>query len=92
LTKQLFFQSVNASVSYSLSADSTVFSARCVTLYFIHFSHKFHPFLLSISVTNFMSDLKRALVIELFWTQSRCHGGFGALSPQTKLPAPQIQI
>ena len=48
--------------------------------------------ILSISVTNFMSDLKRALVIELFWTQSRCHGGFGALSPQTKLPAPQIQI
>jgi len=39
-----------------------------------------------------MSDLKRALVIELLCTQSRCHGGLGVLSPQTKLPDPQIEI
>ena len=47
---------------------------------------------LSISVTNFMSDLKRALIIELIWNQSRCHGGLVHLAPQTKLPAPQIEI
>jgi len=39
-----------------------------------------------------MSNLKSALIIELLWTQSRRHGGFGAVSPQTKLPSPQIEI
>jgi len=75
---------VKALVSYSSSADSRVFSARCVTiLYYL---------LLSISVTNFMSNLKRALITELLWTQSRRPVGFGAVSPpQTKLPAPKLK-
>jgi len=64
-----------------------------VSLCFIYFSRKLHPFLLSISVTNFMSDLKRALIIELLWTQSHCHGGlvcqgFGKLAPPNKAPSP----
>jgi len=39
-----------------------------------------------------MSNLKRALIIKLLWTQSHCHGGFVDLSPQTKLQAPLIEI
>jgi len=31
--------------------------------------------LLSISNKTFMTNLKRALIIELLWTQSRHHGG-----------------
>jgi len=33
-----------------------------------------------------MSNLKRALVIKLLWTQSRCHGG---LIPPNKAPTRQ---
>ena len=36
-----------------------------------------------------MSNLKSALIVELLWTQSRGHG---AVSPQTKLPAPKIEV
>jgi len=39
-----------------------------------------------------MNDLKHALIIELLRTQSHCDGGLVRLSPQTKLPALQIEI
>jgi len=32
-----------------------------------------------------MSNLKRGLIIELLWTHSRRHGGFGAVSPQIEI-------
>jgi len=44
--------------------------------------------LLSISITNFMSNRKRALIIELLWTRSHRSGGFGALIPPNKAPSP----
>ena len=44
--------------------------------------------LLSISITNFMSNPKRVLIIELLRTQSHRSGGFGALIPPNKAPSP----
>ena len=71
---------MNASVSYSSSADSTVFSARCVALCFIHFSHKFDE--RSQARPHHWADLEP---VSLPW-------GLVHLAPQTKLPAPQIEI
>jgi len=48
--------------------------------------------LLSISITNFMSNLKHALIIELLWTQSRRHWGLWYDQPTNKTPSPQIEI
>jgi len=39
-----------------------------------------------------MTNLKRALIIELLWTRFVAMGDFGVVSPQTELPAPQIEI
>ena len=71
---------MNASVSFSSSADSTVFSALCVTLCFIYFSHKFH---------------ERSQACRHHWAamdQVSLPWGLVRLSPQTKPPAPQIAI
>jgi len=35
-----------------------------------------------------MSNLKRAVIIELLWTRSRHYGGFGAVSPPNKTSSP----
>jgi len=48
--------------------------------------------LLSISLTYFMSNLKRTLIIKLLRTNfSSPWEGFGAVIPQTKLPAPKLK-
>jgi len=59
---------VKASISHSSSADSRVFRARYVILCLL--------FVFSISVTDLMSNLKRSLITDVLWTQSRHHGGF----------------
>jgi len=46
---------------------------------------------LSISVTNFMSVLKRAVIIELLWTKSRCHGVWCAYPPKQSPQPPKLQ-
>jgi len=38
-----------------------------------------------------MSNLKRALIIKLLWTQSRLRGGLVGLAPQTKLQDPKLE-
>ena len=38
-----------------------------------------------------MSNLKRAIIIELLRTQSRRHGGFGAVIPPNKAPTPKLK-
>jgi len=51
-----------------------------------------YSLLLSISVTNFMSNLKDALIIELLWPSLVAVGGFGELSAPNKAPNLQIEI
>jgi len=76
---------VKAWVSYSSSADSRVFSARYVTLRllfaFIHFNHKFHEQSQGRPHHWAAQDSVSPPWGTLVW-----------LAPQTKLPAPQIQI
>jgi len=48
--------------------------------------------LLSISITNFISNITRALIIELLWTQSHHHGGLWHSYPPKQSSQPQIEI
>jgi len=56
-----------SSADYSSSADSSLVLAVSLYVYYL---------LLSISIINFMSKLKRAFIVELVWTQSRRQGRF----------------
>jgi len=56
-------------VSYTSSSDSTV------GYLVLALSLSINYLLISISITNLMSNLKRTFIIELLWTQSRCHEG-----------------
>jgi len=38
-----------------------------------------------------MSNLKCALIIELLWTRSLRHGGFGVVTPPNKAPSPKVK-
>jgi len=76
---------VKASVSCSSSADSRVFSARCVTLRlllaFIHFNHKFQE-----------HSQERPHHWAALDPVSSPWGALLQLASQTKLPAPKIEI
>ena len=76
---------MKACVSYSSSADTRVFSGRCVTLHilfaFIHFNHKLHE--QSQACLHHWDALDS--VSSPWWTSVW-------LAPQTTLPPPKIEI